>query len=361
MHSSFFQCTAFYLWHGLAASTCRTYSTGQQSYLDFVALNPQLLTTPGVYLPASLESIAEWITHLADRSLKPNTIKSYLSSVRSLHTNASLPTNSTISPTIQHIFRGIKRIMGKSQKPKLPITLDILQKLAAVGGQQSDIENATFDAAIKLAWSGFLCCGKFTVANGTKFNPLIHLLHSCIQFIPSIDNPTHLRLSLPASKTDPGITILIARAPANSPTCPVKALWKVWLMRPDAEPQEPLFTDAMGAALSHTSFIKVLKQRIAAIGPDESLYSGHSFRRGAATSEASVGYTDYEIQLLGHWHSDAYKLYIDMPPDCTRLHPPFVVPSPYGPRPSPSSRSSRSSLGAPRGLNLAHRPPASFG
>ncbi len=268
-----------------------------------VALNPQLLTTPGVYLPASLESIAEWITHLADRSLKPNTIKSYLSSVRSLHTNASLPTNSTISPTIQHIFRGIKRIMGKSQKPKLPITLDILQKLAAVGGQQSDIENATFDAAIKLAWSGFLCCGKFTVANGTKFNPLIHLLHS----------------SLPASKTDPGITILIARAPANSPTCPVKALWKVWLMRPDAEPQEPLFTDAMGAALSHTSFIKVLKQRIAAIGPDESLYSGHSFRRGAATSEASVGYTDYEIQLLGHWHSDAYKLYIDMPPDCT-LH-----------------------------------------
>lgn len=302
-------------------------------------LNPQVLTTPGVYLPASLESIAEWITHLADRGLKPNTIKSYLASVRSLHTDAGLPTDSTVSPTIQRIFRGIKRIVGESRKPKLPITLSILQQLAAVSGLQSDIENATFDAAMKLAWSGFLRCGEFTVANGTKFNPLIHLSRSSVQFIPSIENPTHIRLSLPASKTDPfrcGVTILIARAPANSTTCPVEALRRVWLMRPDAGPQEPLFTDATGAALSRASFIKVLKQRIAAIGLDESLYSGHSFRRGAATSAASVGYTDYEIQLLGRWRSDAYKLYIDVPPDRTlqlssRLHvalAPLPAPNP---------------------------------
>ncbi|KAI0820425.1 hypothetical protein BC628DRAFT_1276145, partial [Trametes gibbosa] len=81
--------------------------------------------------------------------------------------------------------------------------------------------------------------------------------------------PTHLILSLPASKTDPfrkGVSILVAAAPDT---------------------------------------------RLTALGLDSSKYSGHSFRRGAATSAAAVGYADHEIQLLGRWRSDAYKLYID--------------------------------------------------
>ena len=58
-------------------------------------------------------------------------------------------------------------------------------------------------------------------------------------------------------------------------------------------------------------------------------YTGHSFRRGAASSAAAAGYSDYEIQLLGRWRSDAYRLYIDVPHDCllhlsTRLH--WAVP-----------------------------------
>jgi len=47
-------------------------------------------------------------------------------------------------------------------------------------------------------------------------------------------------------------------------------------------------------------------------------YSGHSFRRGAATSARLAGLSDSEIQLLGRWKSDSYRLYIDTPP---HLHP----------------------------------------
>ena len=69
----------------------------------------------------------------------------------------------------------------------------------------------------------------------------------------------------------------------------------------------------------------MLKSRLALVGLDPSLYSGHSFRRGAASSAAAAGYSDYEIQLLGRWRSDAYKLYIDIPHDrilhlSSRLH-----------------------------------------
>ena len=35
-------------------------------------------------------------------------------------------------------------------------------------------------------------------------------------------------------------------------------------------------------------------------------YSGHSFRRGAATSAKNAGLNEDEIKLLGRWESDAY-------------------------------------------------------
>jgi hypothetical protein len=73
-----------------------------------------------------------------------------------------------------------------------------------------------------------------------------------------------------------------------------------------------LFTDGASLPLSQNSFISLLKLWLAAIGLDQAQYFSHSFHRGAASSAAAVGYSDYEIQLLGQWHSDAYKLYIDI-------------------------------------------------
>ncbi|KAJ3233174.1 hypothetical protein HDU78_006634, partial [Chytriomyces hyalinus] len=39
-------------------------------------------------------------------------------------------------------------------------------------------------------------------------------------------------------------------------------------------------------------------------------YTSHSFRIGGATAAANLGYTEYEIQVLGRWHSDAYMTYL---------------------------------------------------
>jgi hypothetical protein len=241
---------------------------------------------------------------------------------------------------LQCIYRGIKAIYGTPRNPKLPITLSILQDLARASGDLSLLDNAVFDAAIKLAWAGFLRCGEFTVPNGSKFNSTIHLSHSSIQFMPSFDQPSHMRLSLPSSKTDPfrtGVTILITRAPPDAAlTCPILAMQRYIRQWPEPDPLAPLFRDITGKALSRAPFISLLKSRLASLNLDQSLYSGHSFRRGAATSAATVGYNDYEIQLLGRWRSDAYKLYIDTPPDRTlqlssRLHvalAPFPAPDP---------------------------------
>ena len=49
---------------------------------------------------------------------------------------------------------------------------------------------------------------------------------------------------------------------------------------------------------------------IRAAGLDPTGYSTHSLRAGAATDAAGLGFSEAQIQSLGRWRSQAYKLYI---------------------------------------------------
>ena len=272
--------------------------------------------------------LLEWVSHLGFRGLQPKTIKNYLSGIRSLHVDEGLPFDACESETVQRAIRGIKRFFGeKDRVPKHPITLDVLQKLASVAGNRSCIFDASFDAATKVAWAGFLRCGEFTLRDKEAFNPAVNLTRESVTFVPSLENPTHVRLDLPASKTDPfrkGVSILIGAAPGHS-TCPVEALKFLFTDHP-LPLNSPLFSGLTSdSPLTYNLFVSTLKERLTAAGVDPTGFVGHSFRRGAATAAAAVGFADHEIQLLGRWRSDAYKLYIDVPRDrilglSSRLH-----------------------------------------
>ena len=43
-------------------------------------------------------------------------------------------------------------------------------------------------------------------------------------------------------------------------------------------------------------------------------FNTHSFRIGAVTSAKAANISDTHIQMLGRWKSNAYKLYIQTPP-----------------------------------------------
>lgn len=53
-----------------------------------------------------------------------------------------------------------------------------------------------------------------------------------------------------------------------------------------------------------------LSEVIKFIGLDSKQYKGHSFRIGAATHAAQVGFSENAIQNMGRWKSDAVKRYI---------------------------------------------------
>lgn len=217
---------------------------------------------------------------------------------------------------MQRLIRGIKRFHGeRDRNPKLPITLRVL--ITILENLVTTSTNPTMlRGAFTTAFAGFLRCGEFTLKAGERFDPTIHLTWGSVTFIPNIDNATHVQLTLPSSKTDPfrkGVCIILAAAPGRI-SCPVDGLREMFRADSDASPESPLFHQrGSNEPLRRKFFIDAVQTALRAAGFDARKYSGHSFRRGAASSAAAAGYSDYEIQLLGRWRSDAYKLYLDVP------------------------------------------------
>ena len=128
-----------------------------------------------------------------------------------------------------------------------------------------------------------------------------------VVFYPSLANAQHAHLTLPYSKTNPFrkvVSILLATQ-QNVSTCPVTALSLLYALDPQP-PSAPLSTDLDGLPLLCSTFILCLKAGLARCSFDVQKFSGHSFLCSTALSAAAAGYSDYGLQLLGHWRSNAY-------------------------------------------------------
>ncbi|KNZ81095.1 Integrase/recombinase xerD like protein, partial [Termitomyces sp. J132] len=292
-------------------STQKTYSMGQRQFIQFAQLH-NLYNGDGSIIPASQPAILSWVASLGGQ-VQPKTIKSYLTAVRSLHTDAGLPFEAIDSPLVQCLIRGIKRYHGeKEHRPVQPVTLPVLTALLAQLWPSITPRHTVIYAACCLAYSGLLRSGEFTTGKGGRFNPSLNLSHDCVTFQPNFANPTHARITLPASKTDPfrrGVTITVAAAPGR-PTCPVTALKAMFTELP-REHDAPLFEQPDGKPLSYSYFVRSICDALTLASLNPNVFAGHSFRRGAASEVAATGYSDYKIQLLGRWRSDAYKLYVE--------------------------------------------------
>ena len=165
VHAHLSPSVAFFLWYGLTTSTQKTYSTGQQSFIDFISLHPHLLNPDGSYIPAIKPAILEWVAHLGySKRILASTIKSYLGHVKSLHVDSDLPFDVVGSPVVQRVIHGIKQYFSdRDCRPTTPITLSILQRLVNASTPQVSLQHTTIDAAIKLAFAGFLHSGEFVV------------------------------------------------------------------------------------------------------------------------------------------------------------------------------------------------------
>jgi integrase len=79
-------------------------------------------------------------------------------------------------------------------------------------------------------------------------------------------------------------------------------------------PNAPLFNLGAGKAFTKQAFRTAMSKGLLETGYNPRNLTGHSFRHGAAQHASDLGMLHHEIQLLGQWSSDAFKLYFTATP-----------------------------------------------
>jgi len=108
-----------------------------------------------------------------------------------------------------------------------------------------------------------------------------------------------------------GITLTIAATQDEG--CPVRAMRQLQASDTHRPHHTPLFCIGKHTqqAFTREHVVHRLQHIATTVGLGQGKWNRHSFRRGAATWAAQVGLADTEIQTLGRWRSDAYKVYIE--------------------------------------------------
>jgi hypothetical protein len=313
-----------YQYGALNGSTRQSYESGLKALSLFGAMYNLPSFTGNSNFPVLNEDILIYfVSHCADRlGLKHSTIKMYLSGIRNKYIEIGygnpLQCNNVPYLRLQLTLRGIKRLHVPVHHVKLPITVQVLQDLAQVfnRGIFGSYVDLLMKSACILAFFAFLRCGELCTKSNT-YDYSIHLSQDSISFIYDNDNRIQeMVLFLKASKTDPfrhGSDITLFHT--GGIICPIHILSAYMVARTamGGSPQDPLFLLPTGKALSRSCFIDMLKVALQRAGRNPDNYSGHSFRRGAATTAAENQIPAYLIKAMGRWTSDCYNLYIQTP------------------------------------------------
>jgi integrase len=234
---------------------------------------------------------------------KAETVKTYLTGLRSYHVDRGEPTDVFDDPRIKRIILGAQRVFGTTKiRERREITRDIL--LAIVPTFTNSHDDINLRAAFTVAFSAFLRPGEFTWDKWDELSFLTHVSRGSITF--KNDGAV---LHLPKSKTDQfrkGCDIAIA--PANDAACAVAAL-RILFQRYPRHDNEPLFARTLGP-FDKRWIADNLTSSLLKAGLDPTAYSGHSFRRGATNSAVAAGIPLADISKLGRWKSTAIERYI---------------------------------------------------
>ena len=310
------------LWNkAVGDRTMTVYNTGVKSFTKFLLLNNIIESVQP--LPEVSEDI--FLLYIAycykTLCIKYSTIRLYLNGIRFEYLKRGIDCllirNDFANSRITTLLNAVKRSQGTSTRPRHPITASVLSQMCLLlkNGYISPFVDKLLKAVFVTSFFGFLRCGEITISQ-PEFDPSKHICLNDVTFCE-----THVQLLLRYSKTDPykkGIVIPLFKAENNTDLCPYRALTQYLELRKtifpnNLLPNSPFFLTENGKALCRSYYMMHIKHILARLGYDNSHYSGHSMRIGAATSASAARLEDHLIQTLGRWSSDCYKTYIHTP------------------------------------------------
>jgi hypothetical protein len=236
----------------------------------------------------------------------PDTIRNYVSSLKTLHLLANLPTQQFDHPQLKFTLAGIQRSLRHQPTRAAPITPTLLSNMVHLLSPT----NPHHIVYIALFTTAF-----FTMARKSNLVPTPHI-NSPDHFITrqdiSLTSDTAL-ITFRTSKTNQCAArvhqIPLFNIP-HSPICPVAALKNMFTNIP-ASPTSPAFILPNNRPVTYSDYNNLTKILVKTMGFRPSLYSTHSFRRGGATHAFQARVPSELIKLHGDWKSEAYLIYLE--------------------------------------------------
>ena len=167
-----------------------------------------------------------------------------------------------------------------------------------------------------LAFFGCFRLGELCLPDHIPFDSEVHL---CLGDISVEIVKKTLVVFLKRSKTDTtnaGVSVYVGcsgEKPCCAFCCMVTYLDFRRSLSVGQAPSAPLFVVPGGSPLCKGYLISVMRILLSLSGFNPALYSGHSFRAGAATSAGDSEFRDWELKMLGRWASTAYNVYLRNP------------------------------------------------
>lgn len=241
--------------------------------------------------------------YLADHAetLNPRTLGVRLAALSQWHQIQGFA-NPVRTPQVSKMLKGVARVHGRPARKAVALPVEDLVRLAARLDARGDLRSVRDSALLQVGFYGAF-----------RRNELCALEVSWLEWVPR-----GVRILLPRSKTDTeGRGVVKAIPAAKAGPCPVQALRR-WLEASGIE-EGPVFRrvgrwgTVGAAALAAGSLNEILVERAreAELGYAEQL-SGHSLRRGLATSAYRAGADFKAIKRQGGWRfAGTVQGYID--------------------------------------------------
>jgi hypothetical protein len=268
-------------------------------------------------LPATDLSLSQFLV-FQSKSCTPASLQVYTAGIRSFHLDNNFPwIHVSARPVVHRTMMGLKRLYGQPSTPKMAISIGHLLSMRGFLNL-SDKNDAHFWAACCTAFFGCFRKDNITTEKSGSFNASANLARG--DLLPELGYERSLFstwwVRVRHSKTNQHhskVNFVPLIAQPGSPLCPVAAVVTAFSCNPNADPNTSAFcsfdSEGFASPLTHGTFVRRLKELISAIGLDPLRFSGHSFRRGAATLAFSLTGNHELIMSLGDWRSNCYLGY----------------------------------------------------
>ena len=256
-----------------------------------------------------------FVSHLSFR-LKHGTIKGYLAAVRNFHVVQGAVDPLSGCERVRLQLRGIRREQGDNRLFMKPMTPEMLRwaRVHIFNNLAGSQHQRTLWAALLAAFFGLLRNSEYTPKGTQPFDARRQLTRGDCLLVERPGARSFAVLFIGRSKADVfGYGQSVTLGATGGPLCPVTALKAMRAGQPShLVDDSPLFWIG-GGALRREDIVRVVKQIATGMGKNPVEYSTHSLRRGGASALWAQGFNRAQIQVIGRWRSDCWKIYISTP------------------------------------------------